>query len=65
MPVVPTVAMVPSVLLQAPPVLVSVNVVVLPVQTVPVPVIADGVVGKGLTVIVTVAAELPQLFVRV
>ena len=52
-------------MLHAPPVLVSVKAVVLPAQTVAVPIIGEGVEGSGLTVTTAVAAELPQLLVTV
>jgi len=49
MPVEPTVATEPSLLLHAPPLVVSLSVVVDPAHTLMVPVIAD-TVGNGLTV---------------
>ena len=51
-------------LLQTPPVVVSVRVVVLPTQTVFVPPIAAGAVGRAYTVTVVVILQ-PPLFVKV
>ena len=63
-PVLPTVATVVVVLLQAPPVVASLNPVVDPAQTVAVPVIVPAD-GNGLTVTTLVAAAVPQPLVTV
>jgi len=54
-----------AVLVHTPPVVVVDNAVVAPTQTVVVPAIADGVAGGSVTVIVVVAALLPQLLLTV
>ena len=63
-PVLPTVATVVAVLLQAPPVVASLNPVVAPAQTIAVPVIVPAD-GSGLTVTTLVAAVVPQPLVTV
>ena len=63
-PVMLTVAMVMSLLVQVPPVVASVSVVVAPVHTVDAPVMAAADV-PGLTVMVAVADVVPQLPVTV
>ena len=63
-PVLPTVATVVTVLLQAPPVVASLNPVVEPAQTVAAPVMAPAD-GNGFTVIIDVAAAVPQPLVTV
>ena len=52
-------------LLHVPPLVVSLNVVVLPVQTVPVPVIEDGADGVVFTVTTVATPALPQLLLTV
>ena len=65
-PVTPTVAAEVLVLLHAPPAVASLRVVVTPpAHTVSVPVIPAGVVGKGFTVTVVVAALAPQVLLTV
>ena len=64
MPVTPTVPVAMLVLLHVPPVVMSLSgVVAPPAHTTVVPVIAAGLIGKGFTVAITLAASLPQLFV--
>ena len=63
-PVVLTVATVGVLLLHTPPVVASVNVAVVPVQTVVVPVMLPAL-GVPDTVTVVVALALPQLLVTV
>ena len=66
MPVVPTEATVVLPLLQEPPDVASLRVVVPPLShAIAVPLIVAGVPGKGLTVTTVVAERLPQLFVYV
>jgi hypothetical protein len=60
MPVADTLATEVAVLLQLPPVVVSVRVTGLPVQTAEVPVIMPAY-GRGLIVIVCIAVSAPQL----
>ena len=62
---VPTVAIDALLLLQLPPEVASLKVVVAPVQTVVVPVIAPAVDGAALTVTAADVATLPQLLVTV
>ena len=64
MPVLSTVATDIAVLLQAPPDVPSVNVVVDPAHTFKVPVIVPDT-GNGLTVTIAVAAAVPQPLVTV
>ena len=64
-PAIPTVATAVLLLLHTPPVVTSLSVVVLPAQTVGVPVIAAGVTGNEFTVTIFVADALPQPFVLV
>ena len=61
-PVLPTVASVVLLLFHEPPAVASLNRVLLPTQTVGMPVILAGVDGNGFTVMVVVAEALPQLF---
>ena len=61
-PVLPTVATAVLLLFHEPPAVASLNRVVLPTQTVGMPVILAGVDGNGFTVMVVVAEALPQLF---
>jgi hypothetical protein len=58
-PVDPAVAVPVAVLLHIPPVVASLNEVVLPTHTLSVPVIDDGVVGTGLTVTIEVVVPHP------